>query len=102
MRALPIFVFSFTCHQNIISISNELARPTPRRVMTLVAAAVGAAAAVYLAIAHAGYFTFGDLVRAAAPRIYDGIQLVSHTLGYVEGYRWHRDSSLGVCRRGRG
>jgi hypothetical protein len=70
MRALPIFVFSFTCHQNIVSISNELARPTPRRVLTQAAGAVGAAATVYLVLAHAGYYTFGDMVRGtAAPRV---------------------------------
>lgn len=59
-RALPIFVFSFTCHQNIVSISNELARPTSRRVLWLILAATGLAATAYLAIAHAGYATFGE------------------------------------------
>lgn len=32
LHALPIFTFAFTCHQNVISISNELAQPTQARV----------------------------------------------------------------------
>jgi len=62
VRALPIFVFSFTCHQNVVSISNELDRPTPRRVLKLVASAIVIAAAAYLMIAGSGYSTFGDQV----------------------------------------
>eukprot|EP00326_Haptolina_ericina_P044548 CAMPEP_0181244106 /NCGR_PEP_ID=MMETSP1096-20121128/42664_1 /TAXON_ID=156174 ORGANISM="Chrysochromulina ericina, Strain CCMP281" /NCGR_SAMPLE_ID=MMETSP1096 /ASSEMBLY_ACC=CAM_ASM_000453 /LENGTH=68 /DNA_ID=CAMNT_0023340595 /DNA_START=8 /DNA_END=210 /DNA_ORIENTATION=+ len=28
LRALPLFVFSYTCHQNMINITNELADPS--------------------------------------------------------------------------
>ena len=28
LKALPLFVFSYTCHQNIFSITNELHNPT--------------------------------------------------------------------------
>lgn len=31
-QTLPIFVFCFTCHQNIFTICNEIVRPTPARV----------------------------------------------------------------------
>lgn len=31
-QTLPIFVFCFTCHQNIFTICNEIVRPTPGRV----------------------------------------------------------------------
>ena len=34
---VPIFVFSFTCQQNIVSITNELRRPSQRRVAAAVA-----------------------------------------------------------------
>jgi len=63
VRAVPIFVFSFTCHQNIVSISNELDRPTPRRVLALVTAAISMSLATYLTLAHAGYYTFGNRVN---------------------------------------
>ena len=40
LRALPLFVFSYTCHQNIFSITNELANPTPSRNASVAATAV--------------------------------------------------------------
>jgi len=36
VRKVPIFVFSFTCQQNIVSITNELRRPSQRRVAAAV------------------------------------------------------------------
>lgn len=33
LRELPIFVFAYTCHQNIISITNELERPSTGRAL---------------------------------------------------------------------
>ena len=62
LRALPFFVFAYTCHQNIISVTNEMGRPTPRRVSALITAAEGAALLQYLLIACAAYETFGESV----------------------------------------
>ena len=60
LKALPLFVFAYTCHQNVISVTNELRDPTPPRFMGVIGSAVGWALAVYIIVAGAGYFTFGD------------------------------------------
>ena len=54
LGALPTFVFAFTCHQNVISVTNELSAPTPRRSLTVLAAAVrlSSVLAVYSPCAH--------------------------------------------------
>ncbi|KAL1528762.1 hypothetical protein AB1Y20_010092 [Prymnesium parvum] len=63
VRSIPVFVFSYTCHQNIISTTNELARPTPLRAAAGMISAVGIALVTYITLATAGvwrYLTFGD------------------------------------------
>jgi amino acid permease len=60
---LSIFIFSFTCHQNIFAVVNELKRPTHRRVSTVVATAIGCALILYFIVAIEGYRTFGDNVK---------------------------------------
>jgi len=62
LRALPLFVFSYTCHQNIFSITNELANPTPSRNASVAAIAVTIALCVYMVLGTSGYATFGSLV----------------------------------------
>ena len=64
LRALPIFVFGFTCQQNIFSVVNELRMPTPHRVSGVVFAAVGTALVLYAAVALFGYSTFGSSVHS--------------------------------------
>lgn len=63
LRALPIYVFSYTCHQNIISTTNELARPTPMRAAMGMMSAVGLSLLTYSVLATAGYLTFGSYVN---------------------------------------
>jgi amino acid permease len=60
---LSIFIFSFTCHQNIFAVVNELKHPTHRRVSTVVATAIGCALILYFIVAMEGYRTFGDNVK---------------------------------------
>jgi len=76
LKNLPIFVFGFTCHQNIFAVNNELRDPTRRRLDLVVVGAVSLALAFYLVIANAGYATFGASIHsdvltnyAAAPAI---------------------------------
>jgi amino acid permease len=54
MANLTVFVFGFTCHQNILPVANELRRSSPRRVSIVSAASIGAAFAFYLMVAVAG------------------------------------------------
>ncbi|CAN0511031.1 unnamed protein product, partial [Ectocarpus sp. 8 AP-2014] len=58
-QTLPIFVFCFTCHQNIFTICNEIVRPTPARVDTVIACSMVVAIAIYMSIAWGAYATFG-------------------------------------------
>ncbi|TPX54955.1 hypothetical protein PhCBS80983_g05669 [Powellomyces hirtus] len=61
---LPIFVFGFTCHQNIFSVYNELVDNTPARVKGVVLTSVGTAFSVYEIVAVLGYLTFGTAVTS--------------------------------------
>jgi len=62
LKALPLFVFSYTCHQNIFSITNELHNPTRTRNLLVCVFAVGTALFVYIFLGTSGYMTFGDKV----------------------------------------
>ena len=66
LRALPLFVFSYTCHQNIFSITNELENPTRGRNLLVCVLAVGTALSVYIFLGGSGYYTFGNKVSERA------------------------------------
>ena len=63
LRALPLFVFSYTCHQNIFAITNELHQPTRLRNASVAAFAVCLALGVYILLGSSGYTTFGSKVQ---------------------------------------
>ena len=63
LHALPLFVFSYTCHQNVFSITNELDKPTRTRSALVCVIAVSVALTVYVFLGGAGYYTFGSLVE---------------------------------------
>ncbi len=60
---LPIFVFAFTCHQNIFPIVNEMELLSQRRLNIVICCSIGFALVVYSIVALEGYKTFGSLVR---------------------------------------
>jgi hypothetical protein len=53
VKNLAIFVFSFTCHQNVFSIVNELKNPTQTRVDITIAIAIGGALLLYFIVVSA-------------------------------------------------
>ncbi|KAJ1946437.1 hypothetical protein FBU59_002030, partial [Linderina macrospora] len=59
---LPVFVFAFTCHQNIFSVYNELRDNSSKQVNGTIAVSIGSACGVYQWIAILGYLTFGSKV----------------------------------------
>ena len=63
LSKLPIFIFAFTCHQNVFPIVNEIELPSQRRLNLVICFAIGIALVVFSAVAGAGYHTFGSLVR---------------------------------------
>jgi amino acid permease len=64
MKVFSIFIFGFTCHQNMFTIVNELQAVTLQRCNLVIAYAVGTAVCVYLVIANCGYSTYGDKVES--------------------------------------
>ncbi|KAJ2317402.1 hypothetical protein IWW52_003148 [Coemansia sp. RSA 2704] len=59
---LPVFVFAFTCHQNIFSVYNELRENSSKQVNGTIALSIGGSCGVYQWIAILGYLTFGSKV----------------------------------------
>ncbi|CAJ0909566.1 2991_t:CDS:10 [Entrophospora sp. SA101] len=57
---LPIFIFSFTCHQNLFTIYNELEFNNQRNINNVIITAIGTSAIVYQIIGIFGYLSFGD------------------------------------------
>jgi amino acid permease len=64
LRVLSIFVFAFTCHQNIFSVCNEIKAPTQQRVNTVILMAISTAVGVHLVLSWCAYSTFGSGVAA--------------------------------------
>ncbi len=60
---LPVFVFAFTCHQNIFPIVNEMKVPSQKRLDVVICISIGFALVLYSTVAFEGYRTYGSLVR---------------------------------------
>lgn len=69
LSSFPIFVFAYTCHQNMFAIINEL-EPTEksgsqtRQANMIIRNAITVACASYLVVGIIGYLTFGNSVDA--------------------------------------
>ncbi|KAG1048334.1 hypothetical protein G6F43_009270 [Rhizopus delemar] len=59
---LPVFVFSFTCHQNIFSVYNELRDNSKKSISKVICLSIGSSAFIYEGIAILGYLSFGKNV----------------------------------------
>ncbi|CAG8803670.1 9345_t:CDS:2, partial [Racocetra persica] len=57
---LPIFVFSYTCHQNTFSIYNELKNNAQTNINSVILTSIGVSAIIYQIIGVLGYLSFGD------------------------------------------
>ncbi|CAD6884978.1 unnamed protein product [Tilletia laevis] len=58
----PVYVFAFTCAQNVFPVFNELKRNTEKRVNRVIVSSVGTAGLVYMVVGGFGYATFGSAV----------------------------------------
>merc|ERR1719324_355838 len=58
-KLFPVFIFSFTCHQNAFLVANELQNRTLPRMGTVMANSIGFAILCYLFVIFSGYTTFG-------------------------------------------
>ncbi|ODV89098.1 hypothetical protein CANCADRAFT_27588 [Tortispora caseinolytica NRRL Y-17796] len=70
LRALPIIVFAYTCHQNMFSITNEIKDRSQNNLIRVVVSTIGTACAVYITIGLSGYFTYGDYVTGNIVAMY--------------------------------
>lgn len=59
-KVFPIFIFAFTCHQNIFAVVNEIQTPAISEVNKVIVGAIGVALILYIIICITGYNTFGD------------------------------------------
>jgi amino acid permease len=63
LKILSIFIFGYTCHQNIFTICNELHDFTLPRVNTVIRSSLGVAYTVYILIACLAYHTYGARIH---------------------------------------
>ncbi|KAJ3284182.1 hypothetical protein HDU79_008428 [Rhizoclosmatium sp. JEL0117] len=61
-KTVPIFVFAFTCHQNIFAVHNELVDNSVSQVKKVIHLSILTAFGVYQLIGIMGYLTFGNTV----------------------------------------
>ncbi|KAF9940725.1 hypothetical protein BGZ67_006901 [Mortierella alpina] len=78
---LPIFVFAFTCHQNIFSVYNELTDNGQSMLNRIISTSIGSAVVVYHTIGVLGYLTFGNIVGGNIIQMYNASLLV--TIGRI-------------------
>ena len=62
LKNLPVFVFAFTCHQNIFSVFNELKRNTQSRIDTVSYSVIFISTVIYCVFGSVGYMMFGEKV----------------------------------------
>ncbi|KAF9428564.1 hypothetical protein BGZ94_001909 [Podila epigama] len=74
---LPIFVFAFTCHQNIFSVYNELTDNGQSMLNRIISTSIGSAVIIYHIIGVLGYLTFGNAVGSNIIQMYDDSMLVT-------------------------
>eukprot|EP00930_Biecheleria_cincta_P040969 TRINITY_DN28053_c0_g1_i1.p1 TRINITY_DN28053_c0_g1~~TRINITY_DN28053_c0_g1_i1.p1 ORF type:complete len:233 (-),score=16.38 TRINITY_DN28053_c0_g1_i1:254-952(-) len=63
LKAIPVFVFAFTCHQNLFPVANELVDPSIERLDVVTSSAIGTASVAYLPIMVFGYLAYGSEVH---------------------------------------
>lgn len=62
LKTLPVFVFAFTCHQNMYSALNEIPERKEKNVRKIVVLSIFPATVFYIIVGLAGYLTFGGKV----------------------------------------
>lgn len=77
LAQLSVFIFAYTCQQNIFSVVNEMRRPSRLRTDSAIAAAIASAWAIYVAVAAAGYATFGSAVQSDLLKCYQVSPLIT-------------------------
>ena len=77
LKVFPVFIFSFTCAQNIFTVHNELKDNTVTRVNTVIGNAIGMALFFYTIVSSFAYHTYGDLVNGNVLLSYPSTRLLA-------------------------
>lgn len=81
LSSFPIFVFAYTCHQNMFSLVNELQDRSGSAINRVILISIGTAMSLYITVGLTGYLSFGDAVQ---PNVIVGYaHSVSSTVGRV-------------------
>jgi amino acid permease len=72
LTIVPIFVFGYTCQQNLFSVVNELSNPSQNRLNTIIISVIVTAVFTYVVVAICGYATFHDNVESDILTNYPG------------------------------
>lgn len=59
VRTLTVFIFAYTCQQNLLGVVNELRDFSVDRADTVIRSSIGISAAVFTLVSFAGYTTYG-------------------------------------------
>ncbi|CCH47131.1 Vacuolar amino acid transporter 5 [Wickerhamomyces ciferrii] len=79
--SFPIFVFAYTCHQNMFSLVNELDDKSNKNINKVIGSAIGIAMTLYILVGVTGYLSFGDNVE---PNVIVGYShAISSTIGRI-------------------
>ena len=62
-KAFGVFVFAFTCHQNILPIQNEARKNSPTAMAQIISFSVGFSTFLYIIEAVFGYATYGSSIK---------------------------------------
>lgn len=82
LKSFPLFVFAYTCHQNMFAIINELkasdtAGSQTRQSNIIIRNAIATACASYLVVGVCGYLSFGDTVSGNVVAMYPTSSILS-------------------------
>lgn len=64
------FVFSFTCHQNIFTVQNEIENESTRKLSMVSFATVFTALCIYVTFGYSNYLLFGNLIKDNVLEVY--------------------------------
>ncbi len=70
LSAFPIFVFAYTCHQNMFTFANELNNPTQQRILRFLITSLSIACSLYIVVGLSGYLSFGSNITGNIISLY--------------------------------
>eukprot|EP00756_Hemistasia_phaeocysticola_P017396 Hpha_TRINITY_DN15535_c0_g1::TRINITY_DN15535_c0_g1_i1::g.109083::m.109083 len=77
LKAITVFIFCFTCQQNMFTVCNEISDPSPRRYDLSIFGSQGFALLVYLVVSVCSYYTYGDRIDSDMLKSYPVTAVVS-------------------------